>query len=605
MSDRRSVSVSPARVTTNAREGLQAQVIYAASRLKQTMSSWQDVPTEAEVVVAASPDSVPGLGEEGYVIRSTSARSIEILANTDAGAANGIYGLLMAVRTRQIRKPFAEQWDVTETPRWVDRRIGIASYVMGMSKMTPDTWAFPEWKEYIDFVRQFNINRMAILGLFPYHPDLPDSHKNKWRLDAQKQAITYAHEHGLKVNVLTCYNQVPTEVFWQHPELRTSAIPGYFGLTLCWSKAKDTIMKYHNFMLEYLEGLDGIEIMVTEPLGWCLCDQCRPDTAAVWLDAVKEIGGALRANNPEGEVVFWNWLSGFFTALKGIYPPTTEIENLDEIQGQLLRDMPPDVVFFDLSKNQLTKDQEFGPRLTHPDSIEILEVAPENGFDARNFFFYMDKEFGMLDRASLFPKPYLEQTLDEFQYTKRLPVSGVSSYRLAPPGRFLSDFFFMRMAWNPNITREELVGEAAAYLTSNAQEKGSIVEAIERIEQYWHERDREDLLAARDAFDAACKDDPYQDLVRIRDGLLVLAMVDDYARLVRKIEKGLQAREDMTTLMKAREEKVLAVYQALKEYPIYQGLTTDGVWEPRAVTMLLRPRMDMWANYINHKGYYE
>jgi hypothetical protein len=58
-------------------------------------------------------------------------------------------------------------------------------------------------------------------------------------------------------------------------------------------------------------------------------------------------------------------------------------------------------------------------------------------------------------------------------------------------------------------------------------------------------------------------------------------------------------------LMKVREGKLLATYQALKEYPIYQGLTTDGIWEPRAVVMLLRPRMEMWANTINHKAYYE
>jgi len=605
MTEHRILSVTAEGMAADAGHKFHTQVGHAATRLVHAMCSWQDIPRDAKVIVTIPTSPIPDLGDEGYTIRNASSSQIEVAGNSDAGAANGIYGLMLAIRTKQIAAPFAETWAVVETPRWADRRVAPACYAMGMTKMTPETWAFPEWKEYIDFVRGLNMNRMTILGLYAYHPDLSSTHQHKWRLDAQKQAIAYAHELGMKVNVMIAFNHVPTEVFWQHPELRTDAVRGYFGLALCWSKAKDVIMKYHRYSFEYLEGLDGIEIMVTEPLGWCLCDQCRPDTAAVWLDAVNELGAALREQNPNAEVVFWNWLSGFFSALVGIYPPTTEIKNLAEIQRQLLDQLPSDVIFTDLSKNQLTKDQEFGPRLSHPDSIEILGTAPANGFEARNFFFYMDKEFGILDRACIFPKPYLDHTIDEIEYSKGLPVNGVTSYRLAPPGRFLSDFFFMRMAWDPEIGRDDLVDQAAAYLTSNVSDRRAIAEAIEKIELYWHQRAREDLIAARDAFERAASDDSCLDLLRIRDGLVILTMVDDYARTVAELDEATDAGEDVSELTQARQEKLLAVYTQLKEYPIYQGLTTDGMWEPRSVIMLLRPHIDLWANYINHKGYYE
>jgi len=52
------------------------------------------------------------------------------------------------------------------------------------------------------------------------------------------------------------------------------------------------------------------------------------------------------------------------------------------------------------------------------------------------------------------------------------------------------------MAWDPDITREQAVNDAAAYLTSNTQDQRTVAEAI----------------------------------VRIRDGLIVLAMIDDYAQ---------------------------------------------------------------------------
>ncbi len=605
MTERRVLRIAPGGTTGRVGSGFHSQVDHAAARLSAGLRTWCDVPLDAEILAGVQTPPVPGLGDEGYAIRSSLPARIEIAANSDAGAANGIYGLLMRIRTEQIRAPFSATWDSVSTPRWPDRRVGVASYAMGMTKMTPDMWTFDEWKTYIDFVRGFNVNRLSILGLFPYHPEVPSTHKGKWRLEVQRQAIAYAHEQGMKVNVMAAYNHVPTQVFWDHPELRTDALRGYFGLALCWSKAKDVIMKYHRYSLDFLEGLDGIEIMVTEPLGWCLCERCRPDTAAVWLDAVREIGGALKERNPEGEVVFWNWLSGFFGALRGIYPPTTAIENVDEIQDQLLRGMPSDVVFMDLSVNQLTKDQEFGPRLTRSDSIEILEVAAKRGFRSRNFFFYMDKEFGMLDRLSLFPKPYLDHTIDEFEYTGRLPASGVCSYRLAPPGRFLSDFAFMRMAWDPAVAREQLVDAAAGYLTSTAEDRRTVAQGIERIESYWHRRDRGDLLAARDAFESACGNDPSEELVRVRDGLVILAMIDEYARSAKDVEAALEAGGGARALMKVRDDKLLDVYQTLKEYPIYQGLTTDGIWEPRAIAMLLRPRMEMWARTLNHKGYYE
>ncbi len=565
---------------------------------------WTATTAESgSIRVSLIEPSTEPLGRDGFSIRSLSHSELLICGETETGIANGIYDLLLQTTISQLASPFEKTWDRVEVPRWSDRRVSVATYVMGLTKMTPDMWTFPEWRRYIDFIRSYNINRLTILGLFPYHPDVPSSFKNKWKLDEQKKAIAYAHTVGIKVNVMTSYNMVPTEIFWEHPELRTDALPGYYGQALCWSKAKDTILEYQTYLLEYLDGVDGLEVMVTEPLGWCLCDDCRPHMASIWLDAVRELGSFLKKRNPNAEVVFWNWLTGYFPATKGKYPSTDKIENIDGIQEELLQGMPQGTIFTDLSMNQQVIDPDFPVEADDPRIIEILKVAPERGFAARSYFFYMDREFGVLDRANMFPKPFLDRTLDEIAYAKGLPVEGVCSYRLAPPARFLCDAYFMRLAWNPNLTRDQLLRETAATLTNDESDGSLVAQALDDLETYWNHRSTEHLVAAHDALDQVAARAPQADLIGIRDGIKILIMVDAYAQIVKDHEAAISACADSTALQARRQGKMLEIYRTLKEYPVYQGLTTDGVWEPRSVILLLRPRLDLWAAYLNRGKY--
>ena len=116
----------------------------------------------------------------------------------------------------------------------------------------------------------------------------------------------------------------------------------------------------------------------------------------------------------------------------------------------------------------------------------------------------------------------------------------------------------MRMAWNPDIMCEELLEEAAGYPTSNEQDKQAIIDAIEST------------CVARGAFDAVCQSHPCEELAQIRDDLVIPTMIDHYARSAREVEDAVQGR-DVAELMKVREARIIAVYQSLKEYPIYQG----------------------------------
>ena len=67
-----------------------SQVGHAASRLEQQLRTWRDVPRDASVEILVSPDRAGELGDEGFIVRTSSDSQIRIEANADAGAANGI-----------------------------------------------------------------------------------------------------------------------------------------------------------------------------------------------------------------------------------------------------------------------------------------------------------------------------------------------------------------------------------------------------------------------------------------------------------------------------------------------------------------------------------
>ncbi len=73
---------------------------------------------------------------------------------------------------------------------------------------------------------------------------------------------------------------------------------------------------------------------------------------------------------------------------------------------------------------------------------------------------------------------------------KQAGIDGMDGYRLAPCGRILNDYVFMRLAWNPDLTAEELIDEMAGYLTENAANRAKVAEAIGALDAYWEGKDQ-------------------------------------------------------------------------------------------------------------------
>ena len=71
----------------------------------------QDCPEAGEIRTVLQTTSDPALGDEGYAIRSE-GRLITIEANTDAGAANGVYTLLRTLMIEDLPSPWQRSWDL-------------------------------------------------------------------------------------------------------------------------------------------------------------------------------------------------------------------------------------------------------------------------------------------------------------------------------------------------------------------------------------------------------------------------------------------------------------------------------------------------------------
>ena len=94
---------------------------------------------------------------------------------------------------------------------------------------SPDQWAFKHWKQYLDYLRLFNLNRVAIYPMRLYDPAIPETWPNKERYAIWKQAMDYAHDLGLKFGWVQTANHVHQETWWRHPALCNEHEGGWKG----------------------------------------------------------------------------------------------------------------------------------------------------------------------------------------------------------------------------------------------------------------------------------------------------------------------------------------------------------------------------------------
>lgn len=551
----------------------ESQVKLACERLREHLKGRAQ---NGKIVVSRIAEEDRDLGDEGYLIEAGTLTEIDIQANTDAGLANGVYTFLRTLMIDDLDDPFARDWNVRDKPFFRWRSMMVAPYnfgaAHGFSVLSPDMWAFKHWKQYIDYLRLFNLNRLGIYAMRHYDPAIPESIMNKTRYEVWRQAMDYAHELGMKFIWVQTANFVHQETWWRYPELRCEHEIGWAGASLCYSKARDIIRKTQRHTFEYFKDANYIMFMFDDGGGACYCDQCSKDQVGVFLRIMDDIRETLAEVGSDAEIIFWSWVLDFwYSAFPSSIPGYLEkFPQVHEIQEEVYKRLPHDVPFEDIS----IAPPVFGGRKT-----DTLKRAREEGFETViNFVYAMGPE----NARFMFPQARIRSMIRMAQHSKEAGIDGMDGYRLSPSSRVLNDFVFMRLTWNPDLTLDELLDEMAGYLTEKPASRSKAAEAILALENYWDGVDSETNIAkATKLFDELKAEEPSRQLEYVAD---VVAMLPGVYEL---------GKPELTT-KQANAVKWRMFNETRKRY-ILQGFGgTDIQWTPEALAYF-RAYADIWA----------
>ena len=181
------------------------------------------------------------------------------------------------------------------------------------------------------------------------------------------------------------------------------------------------------------------------------------------------------------------------------------------------------------------------------------------------------------------------ENFKEAAYTKdELKPDGVSGYRLAPPCKFLDDYTFFRLASDPTLTQEQLIEEMAGFLCGKDTNKGIVAKAINMLEEFWTTHDLKTIEKTEELFNIASKDEKSESLCNISNGVTFLCYIV-------KIAQPEVTENDNNCLKKE-------LYDTLKTMYIFQGITSDIIWQPESYALFnhkvdMMEKQYMWYKY--------
>ncbi len=524
---------------------------------------------EAKVVrIELNPTTDPSIGTQGYSIRTVGSSSIVVSANDAEGAANGVYTLLRTLMIENRGDPFSRAWDVVEKPYFSIRCLYIAPYRFGGSYgfpvLSPDRWSIEEWMEYVDLMRLCNMTTLTIAPGRTYDPSCPQTERERWRFEVWREVIAYCHQLGMKCNLLTCPSIVPQEVFWNNPDLRASQEGGgYYGWGLVWSKAKDLILDATRYTFELLRGLDGLEMIYSEA-GFLFDEATSADPAGYFADVTRSYRQLLREANCDADYIFWNWVFDLWAHVQIPEELVNRYPKYRTLPDDILEVLPRDIGWIDAS--MLSVAQMFGPEIRkrgNPPLREGVLLGKEQGFaHVSNCFWYMNPEYAL----NMLPHPFIERGIQEALYSRdELKPDGVVGYRLAPPCRFLGDYTFFRLASDPSLTRDALVDEMAGFLCSDVASQKELAHGVNALEEFWTHHDVRHLAEAETALARASSGGTGRIAEYVAHGTTFLHAIVRMSKTAATSDERMQLKMEL--------------YRQLKDMYVFQGITSDIVWQ--------------------------
>ncbi|MFX1455888.1 MAG: hypothetical protein ACFFDB_10995 [Promethearchaeota archaeon] len=477
---------------------------------------------------------------------------IYILAIGDRGLANGLYHLYMKLKEQQTQNPFSINWNVFESP-FFEMRCMMVNMSYGLDDLSTENWTLSQWKRYFNRLRSFNYTSiMFIMTSFViYHPDYEELEKNSWRYDVYDKLFKYAKEIGLEIILFHVFNALPTELWIKFPDIRAEIFL-YQGITHCTQKGKNVGDKLLNYTLKRFKNVSS-HALITFEAGGCNCEYCRNNLA----DLIVEYLNFIKENGNSERLFFMTW----FANVKEYF----DIPPIKGLRDQLFSKIPKEVKILDITR-------------------KTLKMAIDQGYEVYDFVFLLDPEGGV-ESQLIFPKPHINLLKERISDSIRAlgsNLKGMVGYRVLPKTRFIDDYAFCRYLWNPEIAGKDIISEVAGLLASSINEKQSIINAIQLLEDFWTSFDGNKLKESNKILEVVVKqqNEVPEPLKSIQEATKILYLLFHYSSV------------DSERL---KDRIVHKIFQSMREMDTFQCYTSYNFWDFRSFEMI-KQRIGWWTD---------
>jgi len=425
-----------------------------------------------------------------------------------------------------------------------------------LTHLTADTWTLDEWKLYLDLIQAAGANMLKIF-IWPtqyYHPDYPETFRNKWRYEVYKQALQYAHTLNLETHVGFASNGVPPSVWLAHPDKRAKEI-GYTGIEMCWQRGRQQILEFSGHLMDYFTpAADGFIVWYADP-GLCVCDECVPYTP-VMLDMMRTYEQLAGERAQMHHCPWWIWR---MAGDEGSAPlPVTP-----GIREDILGSMTP-------GDWTLLYDQDEAS----------IRVARNNGLDVLSVAFFLDPEGGN-ETNNVLPQTKFDRIETAVSRAGELGC-GLLAYRLTPFTQYHQDWLFFRRQLYPDISRDRALKQLADFIGVGEE----YIEALTLLDEWWEgiagEYEMEKLRRAAELLTGLVAKRP-EYLTHLSEATDILLLLAEHG-----VAHGWEATEEL----------VEAVQQRMERGPTFVAFTHERLWaKPRAYPFISQ-RVRQWLKAL-------
>ena len=250
-------------------------------------------------------------------------------------------------------------------------------------------------------------------------------------------------------------------------------------------------------------------------------------------------------------------------------------------QQQVIDKLPRDIWVLDTAPSDFNKLPGF------EDQEAPLALFARNGHQVMQFLFHLDPEAGLERELTIFPRPLVNASKRELLFSKGIGVNGVTGYRMTPRARFLSDYAYARLAWNPELQEDDIIGEMAGFLSARRKPRASHQKGNRRSGTILLcpsgkliDEAVDQLSTAGDGRDKRLRD--LRDQARVLQSINALAFIDPK-------EKQLV------------NQQVAKCINQFRNARIYRGYTSSENWESRIRDAALTPRLNWWSDVLRKR----